>query len=183
MNVFPMRRRGHGGVLKAVERLVSCLVANPMSEYAFFVVVVDSGPEGVLRRLRRLVRANPRLVLGIAVREIEAWWLADRRNTLAWLELERQPDGTARYWAKGYSPERDRRPKTTLDELTLRAPRLEQHYGDGNTELAREFAEDYWGKSAELDAIAASCPRGFAPFCDATTAALLAEKRRQSRLL
>lgn len=181
--IIPTRKRGYGGVLKAVQRLVDCLSQTPLAEYAFFVILLDAPPSRVRRRVRQLIGGNPRFVLGIAIREIEAWWLADRRNTLAWLRLDEEPRGKARYWAASYKPENDRHPKRTLDELTVLAPELDQHYGHGNTELAREFAEDYWRDSAELDAMESSCPRGFRPFCRDTTEALRAERARQGRLL
>jgi len=182
-DIIPIRKRGHGGVLDAVRRLVRCLSDIPLTEYAFFIILLDSPPAAVHRRLRRLTQGKPRFVLGIAIREIEAWWLADRRNTLAWLRLDEEPRGKARYWAASYKPENDHHPKRTLDELTVLAPELDQHYGHGNTELAREFAEDYWRGSAELDAMERSCPRGFRPFCRDTTEALRAERAREGRLL
>jgi len=51
-----------------------------------------------------------------------------------------------------------------LDELTRVSDRFNRFYGDGNLDLAAEFARDFWAGHARLDDIAAQCPQGFAPF-------------------
>lgn len=56
------------------------------------------------------------------------------------------------------------KPKTTLDELTRTSDRFDRCYGEGNLDLSREFAEDYWRQHADLDAIRTDCTEGFRPF-------------------
>lgn len=181
--IIPLRKRGHGGVLASVRRLVRYLSSNPPTDHAFFVILLDGRTSDVRRRIARLVSGKELFVLGVAIQEIEAWWLADRRNTLAWLELDEEFSAACRYLAKGYKAEQDPHPKRTLDELTRIAQHLDRRYGDGNTELATHFVEEYWKDRAQLDAIERDCPRGFRPFCHDTTRALKGEKSRQGRLL
>jgi hypothetical protein len=131
--------------------------------------------------VRRLIAGTHLFVIGIAIEEIEAWWLADRRNTLAWTGLQGEPPGQLEYLRQGYSPEGDQDPKRTLDELTNASPLLELRYGRGNAGLAFEFADRYWSDGADLGAIEIGCPHGFAPFCNEATERLSREKRRLSR--
>ncbi len=159
-----LRKGGFGQVIKALGRLLQLIGERPFSQYDCFVIVVDAKSRDAREKIRRRIRGDYRFVLGIAVQEIEAWWLADRRNTLEWIDLEEGHPAGLRYWAHAYNPERDQAPKVTLDELTQESPRLRSRYGDGNTELAGEFAA-LWRDRAELDQMEIHCPRGFAPFC------------------
>lgn len=68
------------------------------------------------------------------------------------------------YAERGYRAEKDPDPKKTLDELTVVSDVFVQRYGQGNTRLAAEFAEDYWREGARLDDIAQQCPKGFGRF-------------------
>ena len=68
--------------------------------------------------IRQLIAGHARFVMGVAIEEIEAWWLADRRNTLAWAHLVPRPPAHCRYAAADYHAESDPDPKATLDELT-----------------------------------------------------------------
>jgi hypothetical protein len=179
--IVPVRKRGHGGVLDALRRIVSFLAANPPTNHAFFIILLDYRTEHVQAEVRRLIRGNEFFVLGISIHEIEAWWLADRRNTLTWLGLSAESNENLNYFQDGYSSERDPRPKATLDSLTLLSPHLDQRYGSGNTALARDFAGNIWKDYAELDAIENECVRGFRPFCHEVTEALLRERRRRER--
>lgn len=179
--IIPLRKRGHGGVLDAVRRLVSYLEQVPPTDHAFFVVLLDRRTRPVQEKIRKLISGKDLFVPGIAIEEIEAWWLADRHNTLAWLGLRDEPPDTVRYWEESYNPEKDPDPKKTLDELTDIAQNVDQRYGQGNTELARQFATEYWQDSADLNTIERDCPKGFRPFCHHVTKALDREKKRQGR--
>jgi hypothetical protein len=178
---FFIRKRGHGGVLETVRRLV-CVLDSDVFDHAFFVILLDRRTRPVQQEIRQLLANRNRFVLGIATEEIEAWWLADRVNTLTWAGL--LPDGLpadARYAQGRYRPERDDRPKATLDELTRLSNRFDRCYGDGNVDLAQEFAEDYWRQFARLDDIRNQCPQGYRPFEKATTQQFRAASRRPSR--
>ena len=81
--VFQIRKRGHGGVLETVRKLVAAL-STDVYDHAFFVIMLDRRTRPVQEEIRTLISPHGRFVMGIAIEEIEAWWLADRRNTLAW---------------------------------------------------------------------------------------------------
>lgn len=183
LDIIPIRKRGHGGVLESVRRLVDFMDASPPSGHDFFVILLDHRTRAVYREVRKLIAGKHHFVLGVAIEEIEAWWLADRNSTLAWLGLpDGRPDGL-RYWAKGYSPERDAAPKVTLDELTCISPNVDQRYGrNGNLSLARDFADECWRQHARLGAIERGCPQGFAPFCKDATQAFRSAKKQRGRL-
>jgi hypothetical protein len=51
-----------------------------------------------------------------------------------------------------------------LDELTRLSDRFDRYCGEGNLDLAIEFAEDYGRPGARLDEIATQCPEGFGRF-------------------
>jgi hypothetical protein len=160
---FPLRKRGHGGVLKAVQQLVKALDTEHF-DHACFVILLDRRTQAVQDKVRELIRGRPRFVLGIAIEEIEAWWLGDRTSTLSWSRFTSGLPPDSRYAARGYRAEQDDAPKRTLDELTRRSDRFDCVYGDGNLDLATEFAEDYWQSNAHLDEIASQCPHGFRSF-------------------
>jgi len=126
--------------------------------------LLDRRTRDVQREIRKLVSRYERFILGIAIEEIEAWWFADRRNTLAWADLaDRLPDH-CRYARANYQSERDRDPKKTLDELTLHSSRFDRRYGEGSVEMATEFAEDFRRNFAHLDDLRVHCPQGYVPF-------------------
>lgn len=163
---FFIRKRGNGGVLETVRRLVKALETT-FQDHACFVIVLDRKTASVQRKIKRLIAGRPRFVLGIAIEEIEAWWLGDRTNTLTWTGFDRNTlPSDCRYARGNYQAERDKTPKKTLDELTRVADpdRFAIFYGDGNTDLAQEFAENYWRKFAKLDEISFQCPKGFGRF-------------------
>jgi hypothetical protein len=178
--VFFIRKRGHGGVLETVRKLVSVLDTQ-FFEHAFFVILLDRRTRGVQEEIRGLLANRNRFALGVAIEEMEAWWLADRQNTLAWAGMAVPPTDT-RYAAEGYRAEQDDDPKKTLDELTRDSDRFDRHYGDGNTDMASEFAEDYWRDHANLDAICADCPEGYGRFEKVATNRFRTAKTSAGRL-
>jgi hypothetical protein len=179
--LFPIRKRGHGGVLETVRNLVSAL-STEVYGHAFYVILLDRRTRAAQREVRKLLSKRGRLVLGIAIEEIEAWWLADRGNTLAWAGLRDSLPKHCRYSASGYSSERDKEPKRTLHELTCHSDRFDRTYGEGNVDMAREFAEDYWRNFAKLDDLRVQCPRGYRPFEGSVTDEFRSTARRQGRL-
>lgn len=161
--VFRIRKRGHGGVLRTVRALVKALNTEYFS-HACFVILLDRRTRRVQAEVRRLIRGKDRFVLGVAIEEIEAWWLADRTNTLRWCRLEGKLPCTCRYAAQGYQAEQDDNPKKTLDELTACSDQFDRCYGSGNLDLASDFAERFWRSHAALREIATQCPKGYVPF-------------------
>jgi hypothetical protein len=179
---FPMRKRGHGGVLKTVRSLVRALDRRYF-EHAFFVILLDRRTEAVQAQIRRDIRGKEgRFVLGLAIEEIEAWWLGDRTNTLAWSRLQNRLPAHARYAARRYRAEGDDAPKRTLDELTRLSDRFDRVYGKGSVDLATQFAQECWRSNARLDEIAGQCPKGFRPFQRRTTRAFRQAKAAAGRL-
>jgi len=176
-----MRPRGHGGVLMAIRRIVRVLQREPDFPYAFIVILLDRRTQKVQQRVRKLIAGKDRFVLGVAQEEIEAWWLGDRTNTLRWLEFSEPPPGT-RYAANGYVAERDNNPKRTVHELTEKSPRLDRVYGEGNLDLARDFAE-LWDGKVRLKEIETQCPKQFPPFCGGTTQAFRRTRSRGGSLV
>jgi len=179
--LFPVRKRGHGGVLDAIRRLVKALNTQ-YYDHACFVILLDRRTRAVQQEIRKLIRGKDRFVLGVAIEEIEAWWLGDRTNTLAWSGLRDRLPEHCRYGARKYKAERDPGPKKTLDELTRLSNRFDRHYGEGNTDMATEFAEDYWRHDARLDEIASQCPKGFGPFQKKMTNRFRQARDRSGRL-
>lgn len=161
---FSLRKRGHGGVLKAVRALVRALDTEHF-DHSCFVILLDRRTAPVQREVAKLIRGRPRFVLAVAIEEIEAWWLGDRTNTLAWTGLKPSdlPEGLP-YAASKYKAEKDANPKATLDGLTRLSDRLDRYYGEGSLDLAEDFAEEHWRSSARLDEISSQCPRGFGRF-------------------
>ena len=178
--LFQVRKRGHGGVLEVVRNLVSAL-STQVYDHAFYVILLDRRTRAVQREVRKLVLKHDHFILGIAIEEIEAWWLADRTNTLAWAGLKESLPKDCRYAASRYSGEKDDQPKKTLHELTCHSDRFDRTYGEGNVDMAREFAEEYWRQSARLDDLRVQCPRGYRPFELAVTAEFRSAARRQRR--
>jgi hypothetical protein len=164
-DILRIRKRGHGGVLAKVRALAGYLNEYPGTDHAFYVILLDSKTRAAQEEIRKLIQGNPLFVMGIAIQEIEAWWLADKRNLLEFLGIDDTHCQHTRFGQAAYCPEEDDDPKKTLDELTVRAPNLDATYGAGNSALAREFATEYWAGRADLAAIEGSCPKGFAPFC------------------
>jgi hypothetical protein len=161
--VFFIRKRGHGGVLETVRSLVKALDTTHF-DHACFIILLDRRTRAVQDDVLRLIRGKDRFVLGIAHEEIEAWWLGDRTNTLAWSGLKDDLPPACRYAAAKYQAEKDDTPKKTLDELTRLSERFDRYYGEGSLDLAVEFAEDYWRPGARLQEIATQCPQGFGRF-------------------
>src|SRR6266852_766074 len=159
-----IRQGGHGQVLKALKKLKKLLNDSPFSDYSLILVLVDRVPAALRKHFTKEVRGDDRFVLGIAIKEIEAWWLADRLNVLAWLQLTNEDIEDHRYGAPQYNSEQDEDPKCTLDEITNTSTAVGTRYGGGNLGLAREFSL-LWKDSARLGQMELHCPEGFAPFC------------------
>ena len=165
----------------AIRRIVRVLQRQPEFPYAFIVILLNLLCAPVQQRVRKLIAGEDRFVLGVAQEEIEAWWLGDRTNTLRWLGFSEPPSGT-RYAASGYLAERDDKPKRTVHELTEKSLRLDRVYGEGNLDLARDFAE-LWDGKVRLKEIETQCPKQFPPFCGDTTQAFRRTKSRDGRLV
>ena len=178
--LFLIRKRGHGGVLATVRKLVSVLDTQ-FFEHAFFVILLDRKTRAVQEQIRTLLANRDRFALGLAIEEIEAWWLADRVNTLAWAGMT-QPPENARYAAEEYKAEQDADPKKTLDELTRLSDHFDRYYGEGNTDMASDFAEDYWRQHAMLDAIRTQCSEGYGRFEDVAVNRFRTAKNTAGRL-
>jgi hypothetical protein len=171
--LMPIRKTGHGGVLEKVRRLVTILKHNPL-DYRFFVILLDEKTDAVQREIRELIRGDSRFVLGVAIKELEAWWLGDRTDTLAWCGFDPRSLPPCRYGKCDqnhrliYAAEKDDKPKRTLNELTELSTRFDRLYGDGNVELALQFVDQFWKvaflNGNRLDEIAAQCPHGFGQF-------------------
>ena len=179
--IFPIRKRGHGGVLETVRALVRVLDTE-FFEHACFVIVLDRRTRPVQKEVEKLIHGKDRFVLGIAIEEIEAWWLGDRTNTLAWSNLRDRLPADCRYAARKYQAEADDFPKKPLDELTRLSDQFDRFYGDGNLDLAAEFAEDYWRSHARLAEITTQCPEGFGRFQDRMTNRFRQVKAASGRL-
>jgi hypothetical protein len=130
------------------------------------VILLDRRTRAVQKEVEKLIRGKDRFILGIAIEEMEAWWLGDRTNTLAWSSLKNNLPTTCRYAKWKYRAEQDDSPKRTLDELTRLSDRFDRYYGEGNVDMAMEFAKDYWQSGARLHEIATQCPEGFCRFQD-----------------
>ena len=167
-----LRTTGHGAVVKKLERIIRVLDRGETSDCRFFVIVLDhKKTDKVQQELRALVARRRRsFILGIAIEEIEAWWLADRSYTLTWLGLTDDDIAGCAYATPDYSPERDSTPKRTLTELTRISERCSRPYGTGDKELAADFAED-WREHASIQVIEHDCARGFEPFSNAVASA------------
>ncbi len=178
--IFTFRKRGHGGVLVKVKSLIKLLSENSQNDHAFFIILLDRKTSSIQKEIKKLIQGKPLFVMGIAIEEIEAWWLADKRNLFEFLGITEKQCINTRFGKAHYRPETDNDPKKTLHELTEISPRLQETYGNGNTNLAREFAEDYWRGRVDLAAIEQKCPKGFASFCKDITQSLKSESSRQS---
>ena len=176
-----MRPRGHGGVWMAIRRIVRVLKRQPDLPYAFIIILLDRRTQKIQKKVRKLISGKDQFILAVAQEEIEAWWLGDRTSTLGWLDFPHPPAGT-RYAISGYVAERDDNPKRTLHELTEKSTRLDRVYGEGNLDLARDFAE-LWDGKVRLREMETQCPRQFPPFCGDTTQAFRRTKSRGGSLV
>lgn len=178
---FFIRKRGFGGVVETVRRLVEALDAGKF-DHAFFVILLDRRTKAAQSDIKALLKNRNRFVLAIAIEQIEAWWLGDRENTLVWSGLQDGLANDCRYGQQDYRSERDDNPKKTLDELTRISARSDRWYGEGNVDLAQEFAEDCWRRPAWLNDIRDQCPQGYRPFERAVTQQFRSASRRAGRL-
>lgn len=173
--------QGFGSVKNAVERIVAALNSDPEAVYKEFrkiVVILDSkGTPAAQQEIRQLIADRPEFLIGIAVKEVEAWVLADRENVIQWLGVQQRDCPTCRFWQSSYRPERDPDPKETLDLLIQSSDRTD--YDRWSTGAATEFIELYWKGThysndevnvtnwrgrANLSGMRQRCPQGFSPF-------------------
>ncbi|MBI5722325.1 MAG: hypothetical protein HZA50_00030 [Planctomycetes bacterium] len=175
---IPIRRRGFGGVQKNLENLVK-LLATKDSDYDIYVAILDRRTDQVQDKIAKDIRGKD-VVLGIAIEEIEAWWLGDRSNTLAWTGLkdDRLEDD---YKRPPYNAEKDPFPKRTLNSLIERSGKFGRSYGDGDTVLAKDFVEKQWDVEVHLKEIIAECPKGFGDFQQKMADAFKRTKAKQKR--
>jgi hypothetical protein len=183
-----IRKRGHGGVLETVRALVEFLMRDRLG-YSFVVILLDRRTKEVQGKIAKLLAGKEGFILGIAIEEVEAWWLGDRSNTLAWSGFTHATLPACRYRLCDpsdrlvYAAEKDPDPKKTLDEITQISPKLESRYGDGNTELASHFGENHWKRNAQLDEISSQCPRGFKEFRNHVKQGFRAARQRAGYLI
>lgn len=168
INFFPIRKRGFGGVLENVRRLVKALKTD-LYEEACFIILLDHRTYAAQNEIKKLIQGNRRFVLAVAIEEIEAWWLGDRTNTEQWSGFNNRKHPNARYADPKYNAEKDFAPKSTLNEITELSDRFDRTYGDGNVDLAHDFVNEYWQEHAGLDEIASQCSKGFGSFQEAMT--------------
>jgi hypothetical protein len=81
-----------------------------------------------------------------------------------------------------HKAERDPNPKNALDELARLSDPFDRYYGEGNLDMAEDFAGNYWREFAGLDEIASQCPRGFGRFQRRTVNAFRRAKGHSGRL-
>jgi hypothetical protein len=163
-NLSLIRKSGHGGVLEKVRRVVDRIKRYEFLRPDILVIVLDHKKTSkVVDEIKRLIRGVDWIVLGIAIEEIEAWWLADQKQTLAWLQMSVEEASNLGY-GHDYAPESDIDPKRTLDILTSKSDAIEARYGRGLTPLAEHFASVAWENWADLDSMRVKCAKGFAPF-------------------
>lgn len=164
-----IRKTGHGGVVAKLKRLLQIIDAGQDMGCRFYVVVLDNRKlDAVHAEVRKLLGGKAGFVFGVAIQELEAWWLADTGSVLEWLGLTRVELAAAGldYGSDQYHAEKDQTPKATLDTLTRISSAVDSVYGRaGNSELADDFGE-YWRDRAQLDIIEHQCPNGFRPFAD-----------------
>ena len=122
----------------------------------------ESCPAELLRDWTQGLTLSPRMLIRVAVLEIETWLLADRTGIADWLSvaISRVPD----------NPETITDPKRTLIELANRSRKRDlreaivprrgigtHHSGPGYNQSVGEFASQYWnpgaarGRSPSLD--------------------------------
>lgn len=164
-----IRKRGYGAVLEAVRNVIKEMEAGRYTKPDILVIVLDSRKTAdTVREIRRLVRAIDWVVIGIAVEEIEAWWLADRNQVLAWLDISTDDASNAGY-PDTHAPEKDQEPKNTLHKLTEISEKVLFNYGRGSVQLAEDFADSAWQNFVDIESMKFKCPRGFTPFFEKIT--------------
>jgi hypothetical protein len=171
---------GFGEVKRAVRKLAEALERDPdtiRKTFRYIIVLLDGArTEEAQQEIVSLIENHDEFIFGIAIKEIEAWVLADREHVIEWLGVTRKDCPQCRFWQAGYSPERDPDPKETLSEL-LKAS--DNDYDIWCVGAAEEFVEQYWkgtdlpderirmgewpGK-ANLQVMAEMCPKGYAVF-------------------
>ncbi len=163
-HIAHIRKTGHGAVLKKLAVIIGDYQKGRYVKPDMLIVVLDHRKtQMVVDELRRLVQGCDWTVIGVAREEVEAWWLADRKQTLGWLGLSEEAAVAADY-GPDYAPEKDEYPKRTLNRLTDCSHAVDSLYGDGSVALAESFVLSAWNQYVDLDSLRVKCPKGFAPF-------------------
>jgi len=164
LHVIRIRKSGHGGVLEKVRAVCAAVRDGLYTRPDILVIVLDKKKtESCQDEVKELIRGLDWVVFGIAVEEIEAWWLADQEQVLGWLQLSRDRASRLGYDFE-YSPEYDENPKLMLDKLTAESDAVNYRYHGGNLSLAKEFCDVAWSNGVDLERIRGRCAMGFAPF-------------------
>ena len=175
--------RGFGGVTSTVRDIIAALKVAPVTikkQYQYFIVLIDGRGTSVSQaEIQKMIEGHEEFVYGIAIKEVEAWVLADRDHLIEWLGIEKKGFPTCRFWDNGYQPESDPDPKRTLSEL-LQASEHEfdvwcvgaaedfiEKYCKGTDFTDARINMDNWQGNANLLLMAQKCPKGFRPFKEA----------------
>lgn len=163
-HIVPIRKAGHGGVKERIVRVINNRSEERVYNADALIAVLDyRKTQETIAEIKRTISSFHQFVLGIAKYEIEAWWLADQTQTLAWLNLTRENANSVGYDAD-YAAEHDEEPKKTLNLLTTISDKVEEVYGDGNAGLAEEFVDEAWYQNVNIEEVKAGCPEYFREF-------------------
>ena len=190
-SVFP-RATGFGGVKEGVRKIVEAIEKSPdimKKRYHKYIVLLDEKTEETQREILNLIDGKADFMLGIAIKEIESWVLADRDHVIEWLGINKQDCPELSFWSASYRAETDPDPKKTLDQL-LKFSKSE--YDTWCKAAAIDFVEKYWKNSflpderIEMDEwdgklnstqMKHQCPVGFVSF-ESRLIALISGNRR-----
>lgn len=166
LHVSHIRKTGHGGALEKARQIAESLAKGTYPRPDLLVFVLDSyKTEHVIGEIKDLLAGHPWVVFGIAIQEIEAWWLGDRKQTLGWLGLTEETATECGY-GPDYAPEKDADPKVTLNKLTEVSTNVDDLYGDGHTGLAEDFVSVAWSNWVDINSIKFKCNEGFGEFSE-----------------
>ncbi|OMF65944.1 hypothetical protein MKY66_00985 [Paenibacillus sp. FSL R5-0766] len=172
---------GFGSVKSAVQRLTEAYDKDPELINKLFnkvIIILDGkGTKAAQDEIKKMIKNRENFMLAIAIKEVEAWVLADRDHVIEWLKVSKNDCPNCRFWEKGYQPENDHDPKQTLSELVSSSDISEYDYWA--TGAANDFIEQYWKGTnysnedvnvnnwmgrANLLQMKEKCPRGFGVF-------------------
>jgi hypothetical protein len=173
-----VRKTGHGGALEKVRRIASDYCSGIYERPDILIVMIDHRKtEEARSEIAELCRNLDFVILAFPKEEIEAWWLGDRQQVLAWLNLSERT-ATSLGYHPGISTEGMLDPKSVLSSLTAESDSVDQIYGNGNIYLAEDFVENAWSNHINIHEVISSCPLFFRRFFDELCSAI----RRISRL-
>jgi hypothetical protein len=160
-----IRKSGFGGVQKRIEAILKMISKGIYARPDILVIAIDHyKTENVREIIKDLIAELDFCVLAIPVQEIEAWWLGDRMQVLAWSGLNENFASKIGY-GPGFSPESILKPKVLLNKITEISDRIQCIYGnDGSLEVAEDFVDLAWNQQVNLESIKFNCPQGFVPF-------------------